>query len=101
VITNGLGRKLHKARVYKFRAPGRRGEFSTVAHNICGSIMELILVTFLAPNIFRWLINFWIICAPLTQRVGKAENLNAICNTWSLRLKKIFPPYFIAVPRKK
>jgi len=50
--------------------PGRPDDwatkFSTVASNICGFwVHNLLHVTFLAPIILRWLLDFWKICRPL------------------------------------
>jgi len=40
----------------------------TMAPNMCGySICNLLGVTILAPRIFRWLLDFWKMCVPLTQ----------------------------------
>lgn len=42
--------------------------FCTAAPNTCGpSPRNLFNVTLLAPRILRWPLEFWIICAPLTD----------------------------------
>jgi hypothetical protein len=41
-------------------------KFRTVASDICGhSMWNLLQVTFMAPRIFRCLLNFWKVRAPL------------------------------------
>jgi hypothetical protein len=47
-------------------------KFCAVAPSICASsVWKLILATFMAPRILRWLVNFWKTCAPL----GKGKDL--------------------------
>lgn len=49
-------------------------KFCTVALNICGSSMWILLyVTLLSPWILEWLVSFWKVCAPL-KRCTEANN---------------------------
>jgi hypothetical protein len=63
--------------LHKSRVPGRLGvtKFCTLAPHICGSS-----VFFMSPTIFRWLLDFWRICTPLSHTTDPRENLSSTKN---------------------
>jgi len=67
-VTSSLGLRKFKADGFLLTRVNQGSwvtKFCEVVPNICGSsLWNMLNVTLLAPKTFRWLLDFWKLCAP-------------------------------------